>query len=182
MGHTVIVKQGDTLSSIADANEVSLEDLAAANPNIANPNSIVPGQRITLPESSIPATNSSGTGHTVTVQPGDTLSKIAAANKVSLADLKAANPSIANSDLIYPGETINITRGDTLETYAIKQGDTLNKIASSFGITTEALKNANPQLKANPDLIHPGQVITVPNGGTSKTRRDLKSAKFRAAV
>ncbi|KAA8571109.1 hypothetical protein EYC84_000458 [Monilinia fructicola] len=157
MGHAVRVKQGDTLSSIAAANGVSSEDLVATNPNIANQNSIVPGQRITLPESNVPATNSSSTGRTVTVKKGDTLSKIAAANKVSLADLIAANPDIADPDLIYPGQTINIPGGGSPKTYTIKHGDTLNKIASSSGIPMEALKDANPRLKANPDSIHPGQ-------------------------
>ena len=44
----------------------------------------------------------------ITVQEGDTLSKIAEAAGVSLEDLIAANPDIADPNLIYPGQAINI--------------------------------------------------------------------------
>ena len=46
---------------------------------------------------------------TVKVQSGDSLSKIAAANGVSLAALEAANPQYAgNYNLIQPGQTVNL--------------------------------------------------------------------------
>jgi|GEM_PF-2435432 len=43
-----------------------------------------------------------------TVRSGDTLSAIARQNGVSLNELIKANPQIANPDLIYPGDKINI--------------------------------------------------------------------------
>ncbi len=45
----VIVKAGATLSAIAAAAGLTLPQLLGANPQIANPNVIVPGQTITLP-------------------------------------------------------------------------------------------------------------------------------------
>lgn len=45
---------------------------------------------------------------TYTVQRGDTLTRIARQHGVSLADLIAANPQIANPNLIYPDQQINI--------------------------------------------------------------------------
>ena len=45
---------------------------------------------------------------TYKVKKGDTLSKIAKANKVTLKKLIAANPQIKNPDLIHPGDIINI--------------------------------------------------------------------------
>lgn len=45
---------------------------------------------------------------TYTVRPGDTLSGIAEGFVVSLQALEAANPQIANPDLIFPGQVINI--------------------------------------------------------------------------
>ena len=48
-GGQITVGEGDTLSKIADAAGVSLEDLIAANPDIADPNLIFPGQVINLP-------------------------------------------------------------------------------------------------------------------------------------
>ena len=46
-----------------------------------------------------------------TVKSGDTLSAIARQNGVSLSALIKANPQIANPDLIYPGDKINIPGG-----------------------------------------------------------------------
>ena len=48
---------------------------------------------------------------THTVQPGDTLSGIAAQSGVSLINLEAANPQIANPNLIYVGQQVNVPDG-----------------------------------------------------------------------
>lgn len=42
------------------------------------------------------------------VKPGDTLWKIAVANQTGLSELIAKNPQLANPNLIYPGNKINI--------------------------------------------------------------------------
>ena len=44
-----VVKKGDTLWAIARRNGISLKALIAANPQIANPNMIFPGQVVKLP-------------------------------------------------------------------------------------------------------------------------------------
>lgn len=44
-----------------------------------------------------------------TVKSGDTMSKIAKENNISLQDLSKANPQIKNIDLIYVGQNINLT-------------------------------------------------------------------------
>ena len=48
-GGQITVQDGDTLGQIAEAAGVSLEDLIAANPDIADPNLIYPGQAINIP-------------------------------------------------------------------------------------------------------------------------------------
>lgn len=45
--------------------------------------------------------------------------------------------------------------------YKVKKGDTLTKIAKAHKVTLKKLIAANPQIK-NPDLIHPGDKITIP--------------------
>ena len=45
---------------------------------------------------------------TYTVKKGDSLWKIAVSYQVGLSEIKAANPTIKNYDLIYPGQIINI--------------------------------------------------------------------------
>jgi hypothetical protein len=46
-------------------------------------------------------------------------------------------------------------------TYTVRPGDTLSGIAEGFVVGLQALEAANPQI-ANPDLIFPGLVITIP--------------------
>ena len=48
---------------------------------------------------------------THTVQPGDTLSGIAAASGVSLSAVEAVNPQIRNFNLIYVGDLVNVPDG-----------------------------------------------------------------------
>jgi hypothetical protein len=47
------------------------------------------------------------------VQPGDTLSGVAASHGVSLAAVEAANPQLANPNLIYAGQTVQIPEGSS---------------------------------------------------------------------
>jgi nucleoid-associated protein YgaU len=44
-----VIKKGDTLSKIATANGLTLDELMAANPSIKDPNKIAEGQQITIP-------------------------------------------------------------------------------------------------------------------------------------
>ena len=48
-----------------------------------------------------------------TVAAGDTMWKIAVKYQVGLSEIKAANPQIANPDLIYPGQVLNIPTTDS---------------------------------------------------------------------
>lgn len=50
------------------------------------------------------------------VQPGDTLSGIAASHSVSLAAVEAANPHISNFNLIFAGQTIELPEGSSAAT------------------------------------------------------------------
>ncbi|WNL46593.1 LysM peptidoglycan-binding domain-containing protein [Dyella sp. BiH032] len=107
-GGSYTVRSGDTMSGIAARHGVSLSALLAANPQIANPNRIYPGQVIHLPGGSGGNSAPASTSHDYTVRSGDTLSGIAARNGVSLAALERANPQISHPDRIYPGQVIHI--------------------------------------------------------------------------
>ena len=48
----------------------------------------------------------------------------------------------------------------------VKAGDNLAKYTRIYGVTGAALRGANPQL-VDPNLIHPGQVITIPVAQTN---------------
>ena len=45
--------------------------------------------------------------------------------------------------------------------HTVAKGDTMWKIASKYQIGTSEVINANPQI-SNPNLIYPGQVLTIP--------------------
>ena len=66
-------------------------------------------------------------------------------------------------------------------TYKVKAGDTLSKIAKRNGTSLARLLMANPKIK-NPDMIRVGQVINLPDTGTTtttptKTAQPQKSTK-----
>jgi hypothetical protein len=46
-------------------------------------------------------------------------------------------------------------------TYTVKSGDTLSKIAQAHGTTWQQLYQANTSVVDNPDLIYPGQQLTL---------------------
>lgn len=111
-----VVQRGDTLWKIANMYGVSLGAVIAANPQIPDPDRIEVGMKVNVPDAmppsempfdAFPMPEEGGMTKYV-VQSGDTLWKIAQKTGHSLAHLIAANPQIANPDLIMPGQVINI--------------------------------------------------------------------------
>lgn len=111
-GESYTVRAGDTLASIALRYQVTVGALLAANPQITNPNLIYPGQVLVIPTGDgdddgdgIPDT---GGDDVHIVQPGDTLRQIAWLYGTTVDELMRLNPQIANANLIYPGQVINL--------------------------------------------------------------------------
>lgn len=100
-------------------------------------------------------------GWTYTVKSGDTLSKIANTNSITVSEILAANPSIKNSALIYVGQKITIPSSKFV-TYTVQRGDTMSGIASRYQITLSELLKANPSI-TNPAAIYVGQKILIPD-------------------
>jgi len=102
-----------------------------------------------------------------TVERGDTLGAIARDHKVSVSDLTQAN-NIKNPDLIRIGQVLVIPGedGKTDKYHVVARGETLVRIASSYG--SSALSVARANALANPNLIYPGQQLLIPTAsGTS---------------
>ena len=103
-------------------------------------------------------------GTTYIVQPGDTLSGIAARYGTTYQSLAAIN-NIADPNRIYPGQEIMIDGAATEAPaagavyYTIKPGDTLSGIAACYETTWQWLAEINGI--DTPDLIHPGTTIRV---------------------
>lgn len=96
------VHEGDTLSGIAKKYHISLAQIEHLNPQITNPDLIYPGEKVKV---SAPTTNGSAV---YTVKKGDTLSGIAKAHGLSLAQIEARNPQIKTPSLIYPGDKVYV--------------------------------------------------------------------------
>lgn len=117
---------------------------------------------------------------TYTVQSGDSMSGIAKKVGVSLDELVKANPQISNPNIIYAGQVLVIPGKDSggstptpppqpqTQKYTVKSNDTLSGIAKIYGVSLDALIKANPQIK-NPNVIYPGQVLTIPGEGGAPT-------------
>jgi LysM repeat protein len=109
-----------------------------------------------------------------TVERGDTLGGIARDHEVSLSDLIEAN-DITNANLIYPGQVLVIPGEDTQPdiTHVVERGDTLARIASTYGASISILVETNAI--RNPNLIRIGQNILIP-GSTSAHAAEAPSS------
>jgi LysM repeat protein len=110
----VVVRPGQTLSSIAAAFGVNVAALASAN-NLVDPNNIVIGSVLEIPgaAAAAPGPPTSGTsGVTVTISPGQTLSSIAADHGTTVAMLEALN-GIVHPNLIVAGMRLRLPPSGT---------------------------------------------------------------------
>ncbi|MGA2180115.1 MAG: LysM peptidoglycan-binding domain-containing protein [Verrucomicrobiota bacterium] len=147
----------DTNTVVMDTNTPPLQ---ASNPPVAPPVVVQP------------PVAPSGTEYVIVH--GDTLGKIAKKNGVTLSALKAANPGVEPTKLKV-GQKLTIPAGGTApaangasvapdtgmggETYTVKSGDSLTKIAKAHGTTVKAIKAEN---NLNTDHIKVGQKLKIP--------------------
>ncbi|MFP4069530.1 MAG: LysM peptidoglycan-binding domain-containing protein [Opitutales bacterium] len=118
---------------------------------------------------------------THTVEKGDSLWKISKRYGVSLDELYAANDMNKNSVLRVgqqiripvEGGTASVRSGDadayqptgytgSTETYTVRAGDTLSRIANRFDTTVRAIQAANDK---SSDMIRVGEELTIPVSG-----------------
>ncbi|WP_179118082.1 GH25 family lysozyme [Saccharothrix sp. ALI-22-I] len=97
------------------------------------------------------------------IQPGDTLSGIAARTGTTVGELASRN-GIANPNLIYAGNTIQVPGtgggGGGGERYQIQPGDTLSVLAVRWGTTVAAIAARNGI--ADPNRIYAGNWLIRP--------------------
>jgi murein DD-endopeptidase MepM/ murein hydrolase activator NlpD len=69
---------------------------------------------------------------------------------------------LTNPDLIHPGDVILIpgVDGSPEQTHVVERGESLFRIAGAYGSSARAIAEANDL--SNPDLILPGQELTIP--------------------
>lgn len=156
---SIVIKRGDTLSSISIEYATTVERLIELN-NITNPNLIFAGNTLVVPIND-------GKKQTVTykVQKGDTLSSIAKKYNITVQQLINAN-SIQNPNLIYIGQILTIPTETNINDmnhvlYTVRKGNSLYQIARKYNTTIAHIVRLN-RLQ-NPNLIYVGQVLRITN-------------------
>jgi LysM repeat protein len=179
--HTVA--PGETLWGIAMANNLQTSAVATANglsPDarvVAGTNLTIPapGQTPTPPVNAAPSAGTAGGGYRV--QPGDTLSDIAARNGLSLSAVAAANgmrtdswviegtslrlPAAGSAPAAQPPQT---GAPEAMGAYTVRPGDTLSGLAVAARVPASAMASMNG-LNPNAGLIA-GTVIKLPTGAS----------------
>ena len=159
---TYIVQKGDTLYSIANAYNISLDELVDLNDLINS--DIYAGQELIISSTNNEVVENP-TDNLYVVVSGDTLWSIARKNNISVSDLLKANNLTSNflsvgQVLIIPnevessGEDINNT-----SLYIVQKGDTLWSISKLFNVTVNDLRKYN---NLNSDFLTIGQTLIIP--------------------
>ena len=169
---TVRVAPGETLLGIAHEYATTVAALEAAN-NLPDPNSIVAGSQLQVPGA---AGVVAVTSNTVVVEPGQTLSSIAASFDTTAAALASANHLIDPNNIVVgsvlripgpgsPATVATAVSGSSVGSVVVAAGDTLMGIAHQYGTTVEALATANNLV--DPNRVVMGSVLRIPGAVAS---------------
>src|SRR3990172_8240549 len=183
-----IVKDGDSLTSIAEGCGVSVSDLK--NANGLSSEEVRIGTKLIIPNSQIPmrvvrVSPNENEINKYVVKKGDTLSKIASRYRVSVKDLKNVNGMKSDKvkfgmSLIIPNSTLsrNVEPKTPVisdnNKYIVQKGDNISSISRRYGVSQAELKRAN-NIKG--DTIKSGQLLRVPskiNGKNELVVEDIK--------
>lgn len=154
-GDYYVVKAGDTLYSIANNYNISLSDLKQANNLVSNTLNI--GQILTIP---LPGIIPLEEKNTYIVKAGDSLYAIANMYDTTVNELKNLNNLTSN--ILSIGQVLMIPDKEIIQnenTYIVKTGDTLYKIANMYNTTVNELKSLN---NLTNDVLSIGKVLIIP--------------------
>ncbi len=163
------VKKGDTLSELAMRFSTTPREIKNAN-GLRDMHRIKVGQKLIIPKT---RSCSGGLFKKHIVKRGENLSYLAKKYKVSISDIASIN-NLTNKHLLRVGQRLLIpAKADvTLETYTVKEGDTISDLALRFGSNTEEIRKLNSLV--NPHYIKKGQKLKIPkrngNGGKEKAK------------
>ena len=158
VGFWYTVRPGDTLWDISLRYGTTVADLVAAN-SIANANLIYVGQQLWIPVEVTP-TPPATTAPDETLTPGITVTATSTLTPtVTVMPTETLTPTatLIPTDTLTP--SVTPTQGPGVW-HTVTWGDTLSGIAARYGVTVEAIMQANTL--TNPNLIRLGQRLWIP--------------------
>jgi lysozyme len=94
-----------------------------------------------------------------TVQRGENLYRIGLRYNLSVTTLQSLN-GLRDANRIYAGQSLCVKISNPTVTYTVQRGDTLSRIARTYGVSVTALAQVNNIYNVN--LIYVGQVLRIP--------------------
>ena len=166
---TYVVQKGDSLWSIANANNTTIDELANLNDLVGN--TIYVGQILQIPNTGDSGVNVPDIQTTYVVQNGDTLYSIAKRYNTTPSAIIDLNGLTTNTLMI--GQILTIpgdieSTGEDIQTniYVVQKGDSLYSIAREYGVSVERLKEENG---LTTDILTVGQILTIPETSNNTT-------------
>lgn len=174
---THIVKQGETIYSIARTYQVSQEAIIKLNPNVAN--GIKTGEQIIIPQNN---TNECSQGYH-TISAGETLYQLTKKYSVSSDEIcrlnpglteknfkigtvikipKKEEPTIQDTPQVEETRPKGIANSGCMEMHRIGRKETLFSIATQYNISVEELKEANPEMYNADYTLRRGRFVCIP--------------------
>lgn len=150
---TYTVKSGDTLSKIASQLGTTVANIQSLN-NLSNVNVLYVNQTLKVSGTASTATTTTSTATSTTTKTSTTAATSTAAAKITTS-----------------------TNGQTV--YTVQSGDTIAKIANSFGVSISQLTQWNSL--ANSNVIYVNQKLVVANTSAATTTSTAKTSTATAS-